>query len=173
MNSPGAIVITGFMGCGKTEIARRLALRRQLLMLDLDHEIARQQGRTAAQLIVEAGEPAFRKIETDTLRELLEKGIAGVIALGGGAWITEENRKLISDHKALSVWLDTPFDLCWQRIEASPEDRPLGRSRAHAEQLYRQRQPVYQLATVRLAVVAHEPLESLVDRLETELNKHG
>ena len=173
MNSSGAIVITGFMGCGKTEIARRLALRRQLLLLDLDHEIARQHGRTAAQLIVEAGEPAFRKIETVTLRELLEKGNPGVIALGGGAWITEANRELISDHKALSVWLDTPFHLCWQRIEASPEDRPLGRSREQAEQLYRLRQPIYQLATIRVPVVAHEPLENLVDRLEAELNKHG
>ena len=173
MNSPGAIVITGFMGCGKTEIARRLALRRQLLMFDLDHEIAKQQGRTAAQLIVEAGEPAFRKIETDTLRELLGKGIAGVIALGGGAWITEANRELINDHKGLSIWLDTPFELCWQRIAASPEDRPLGRSREQAEELYRRRQPIYQLATIRLPVLAHEPLENLVDRLELELNKQG
>ena len=167
------IVITGFMGCGKTEVARKLALRRQLPMFDLDHEIARQKGRTAAQLIVEEGEPAFRSIETETLRELLENRIAGVIALGGGAWITEANRQLIRDHEGLSVWLDTPFELCWQRIEASPEDRPLGRSREQAEQLYRLRQPVYQLARIHLPVLAHEPLENLVDRLETELKNNA
>ena len=167
------IVITGFMGCGKTEVARKLALRRELQMIDLDHEIAKQKGRTAAQLISEEGEPVFRKIETETLRQVLAEGSAGVIALGGGAWITEANRKLIGDHQGLSVWLDTPFELCWQRIEASPEDRPLGRSREQAEQLYRQRQPVYQLATVRLPVVAHEPLEHLVDRLETELKNNA
>ena len=159
------------MACGKSEVARRLALRRQLRMIDLDHEIASQTGRTAAQLIIEEGEPAFRRIETATLREVLEIGIA-IVALGGGAWITEANRNLISEHRGVSVWLDTPFELCWQRIEASSEDRPLGRSRDQAEQLYRQRRPVYQLATIRLPVLAHEPLEKLVDRLETELINH-
>jgi shikimate kinase len=69
----------------------------------------------------------------------------------------------------VSVWLDTPFELCWQRIQASAEDRPLGRNREQAEQLYGLRQPVYQLATIRLPVTAHEPIENLVDRLEAEL----
>jgi shikimate kinase len=163
------IIITGFMGCGKTEVARKLALRLNLPMIDLDHEIAAREGRTAAQLIIEEGEAAFRVIETATLRELLGAGIVRVIALGGGAWITEANRKLISEHGGVSVWLDTPFELCWQRIEASPEVRPLGRSREQAAQLYRARQPVYELATLRVPVVAHEPLEKLIDRLETEI----
>ena len=162
------IVITGFMGCGKTEVARALARRRDMPLADLDKTIAQQQGRTAAQLIVEDGEAAFREIETATLREVLEGGIA-IVALGGGAWITEANRKLIDEHGGVSVWLDTPFELCWQRIEASPEDRPLGRSRERAEQLYHLRQPVYQLATIRLPVMAHNTVESLVDRLEAEL----
>ena len=165
------IVITGFMGCGKSEVAHRLALRLHLPVIDLDHEIAKREGRTAAQLIVEEGEAAFRSIETDTLREVLEERIA-IVALGGGAWITEQNRKLIDEHGAVSVWLDTPFEVCWQRIEASPEDRPLGRSREQAEQLYRLRQPIYQLATIRLLVLAHYTVEDLVDRLEVELKKN-
>ncbi len=169
MNSARAIVIIGFMGCGKTEIARRLAVRQQLPMIDLDHEIATRTGRTAAQLIVAKGEPAFREIETDTLREVFREGIFSVVALGGGAWIKEANRRLISEHGALSVWLDTPFDLCWQRIAASPEDRPLGRTREQAEQIYLQRYPIYQLANVRVPVMAHEPIEKLVDRLEIEV----
>lgn len=169
MNS---IVIIGFMACGKSEVARRLALRLQLQMIDLDGEIAKRTGRTAAQLIVEEGEPEFRKIEAATLREVLEGGI-GIVALGGGAWISKTNREQISKHGGLSVWLDTPFELCWQRIEASPEDRPLGRSRTQAEQLYRERQHVYQLADIRLPVFAHEPLENLLDRVETELKNYG
>ncbi|HSK63973.1 MAG TPA: shikimate kinase [Pyrinomonadaceae bacterium] len=115
MTPTGPIVIVGFMGCGKTEVARKLALRLNLRMIDLDHEITRREGRTAAQLIVAEGEPAFRKIETDTLRDVLEARIA-IVALGGGAWITEANRKLVDDHDGLSVWLDAPFELCWQRI---------------------------------------------------------
>jgi shikimate kinase len=166
------IIVVGFMACGKTEVARALARRLGLPLVDLDKTIAQQQKRTSAQLIVEEGEPAFRKIETATLREVLEGEIA-IVALGGGAWITEANRSLISEHGGLSVWLDTPFELCWQRIEASPEDRPLGRNREQAEQLYRLRQPVYQLANLHLPVFAHEPLENLLDRLESKLKNYG
>jgi shikimate kinase len=164
------IIITGFMGCGKTEVARKLALRLNLPMIDLDLEIAGREGRTAAQLIIEEGEAAFRVIETTTLRELLEGGIVRVIALGGGAWITEANRSLIRESQGITVWLDAPFELCWQRIEASPEVRPLGRSREQAAQLFRLRQPVYQLASIRVPIIAGEPLEKLVDRLQTELD---
>jgi shikimate kinase len=171
MKLPGPIVITGFMGCGKTEVARALALRLNLQIGDLDEKIAEQTGRTAAQLIVEQGEPAFRAVETNTLSQLLKDHAAGVIALGGGAWITEEIRNLISQHKGLTVWLDAPFDLCWQRIESSSEDRPLGRTREQAEQLYRLRQPVYQLAAIRLEVMAQNDVESLVDRIEADLRK--
>jgi shikimate kinase len=165
------IVVVGFMACGKTEVARALARRLDLPLADLDKTIAQQQGRTSARLIVEEGEQAFREIETSTLREVLEGGI-GIVALGGGAWISETNREQIREHGGVSVWLDTPFELCWQRIEASPENRPLGRSREQAEQLYRQRQPIYQLATIRLPVLAHHTVDYLVDRLEADLENH-
>lgn len=173
MKPAGPIVITGFMGCGKTEVARALANRLNLVFADLDQKIFAQTGRTAAQLITEEGEPKFRAVETKTLRKLLFNRAAGVIALGGGAWITDENRELISEHNGLSVWLDAPFELCWQRIAASAENRPLGRSREQAEQLYRRRRPVYQLATIHVLVQAHEPIESIVARLETAHRQHA
>lgn len=164
MNS-GPIVIVGFMGCGKTAVAHALARKLNLPMVDLDRTIADQHGRTAAQLIREDGEPAFRAIETKALHQLLETAARGVIALGGGAWITDVNRKLIDQYRCTSVWLDTPFELCWRRIEASEEDRPLGRTREQAEQLYRARKPVYKQATIRVPVEPHETLESIVARL--------
>jgi shikimate kinase len=165
------VVITGFMGCGKTEVARTLARRFALTLVDLDQRIAEQHGRTAAQLIVEEGEAAFRAIETQTLRELLHENAAGVIALGGGAWITVANRDLVEQHQGVTVWLDTPFELCWQRIETSPQDRPLGRTRAQAEQLYHNRRAVYQLAAIHLPVLGHETTAELVDRLEIALDR--
>ena len=163
-------MIVGFMGCGKTAVARALARRLNLPIVDLDNLIAEQHGRTAAQLIREDGEPTFRAIETKALRQLLESSVRGVIALGGGAWITEVNRRLIDEYNCVSVWLDTPFELCWQRIEASSEDRPLGRTREQAEQLFRARQPVYQQARIRLPVQADESLDSVVDRLVPQIN---
>src|SRR5690349_16470021 len=105
MNLRGPIVIVGFMACGKTEVAHALARRLNLTAIDLDDTIAAQQGRTAAQLIHDEGEPAFRAIETNTLREVLKSHAPCVIALGGGAWITEENRRLIHEHNGVAVLL--------------------------------------------------------------------
>jgi shikimate kinase len=77
------------MGCGKTKVARELARHLDVPMIDLDDEITDRVGRSPAQLIVEDGEAAFRANESDTLRHVLQTGVARVIALGGGAWIQE------------------------------------------------------------------------------------
>jgi shikimate kinase len=162
------IVITGFMGSGKTRLARELARRLSLEMVDLDDRVTEREGRSPAQLIVDEGEEAFRLIESDVLRELLETDGACVIALGGGAWIVDANRQVIDENRCLSVWLDVPFEVCWARIETSSEDRPLGRTRAQAQTLYDQRKPVYQLAKIHVQVTAEVDLDSLVTQLEKE-----
>ena len=130
------------MGCGKTKVARELASKLNAVMVDLDDVITNRVGRSPAQLIDEDGEHAFRAIESDTLRHVLKIGEARVIALGGGAWIQETNRQLIGEYGCLSMWLDAPFEMCWDRIAASQEDRPLGRTREQAWALYEQRRPV-------------------------------
>src|SRR5215213_4896852 len=94
----GPIVITGFMGCGKTKVAREVARRLNVRMLDLDERITQREGRSPAQLIVEDGEAPFRVVETRTLSDVLQSGEASVISLGGGAWIQEANRTLIRQH---------------------------------------------------------------------------
>src|SRR5712692_9279206 len=110
------IVIVGFMGCGKTTVAEELARRLGCGMIDLDSFIAEREGCSPAEIIKEDAEPAFRAIETRALRHILENNSARVLALGGGAWTIESNRKLVAQAGCLSVWLDTPFELCWQRI---------------------------------------------------------
>lgn len=159
------------MGCGKTKVARELARRLQTVMVDLDNEITARVGRSPAELIVEDGEPAFRAIESDTLRRLLKTGAVRVIALGGGAWIQETNRELIGRYNCLSVWLDAPFEMCWTRIQESQEDRPLGRSRDQALALYQQRRPVYELANVHIPIT-EENFEDLVSRVLLHSLKH-
>ncbi|HKG80454.1 MAG TPA: shikimate kinase [Pyrinomonadaceae bacterium] len=159
------LVITGFMGCGKTQVARELARRLNLEMVDLDEAIIKREGRSPAQLIVEDGEEAFRAIESDVLRSLLETGGEGVIALGGGAWIQEINRELIRQYNWVSVWLAAPFEICWARIEASEDDRPLGKTREQAQALFDRRRPIYELADVHIHVHAADGLADIVDRI--------
>lgn len=163
------IVITGFMGCGKSQVARELARRLDVPMIDLDDQITAREGRTPAQLITEAGEPAFRAIETNTLLELLQTNAAGVIALGGGAWIESANRDLIHFYGCISVWLDTPFAVCWERISASNEERPLGKTIEQAEDHYNFRKPIYSLARVHIPVYGSESVDQLVSLIETRL----
>ena len=159
------IVITGFMGCGKSKVARELARLLNALFIDLDEKITQREGRSPAQLIVEDGERAFRAIESNTLREVLETKTAGVIALGGGAWIEETNRTILAQHRCTTVWLDAPFEVCWTRIETSAEDRPLGKTRTQALALYELRRPIYQLAKIRIEVQGHETMESLITEI--------
>jgi shikimate kinase len=157
------------MGCGKSKVARELALRRSVVMVDLDEWITARVGRSPAQLINEDGESAFRTIESNALREVLQAGEAGVIALGGGAWIEKINRDLIDEYGCTSVWLDTPFAICWERIAASEEDRPLGRTREEAEARYDRRKPIYKLAMVHIPVRAEEPVDHLVSLIEASI----
>jgi len=166
------IVITGFMGCGKSKVARALARRLDVPVIDLDDVITARQGRTPAQLITEEGEPAFRTIESNTLRETLESISAGVIALGGGAWIEETNRDLIDQRGCLSIWLDVPFEVCWGRIKTSEEDRPLGRTREQALKLYKRRKPIYQLAAIHAQRMADDKLEDFISRIEHKIVSH-
>lgn len=158
------IVITGFMGSGKSRIARELARRLNVPMLDLDERITARSGRSPAQLIVEDGEAAFRSVESEMLAEVLRNNEAQVIALGGGAWIQSANRELVEQYGCLSVWLDAPFETCWTRIESSAEDRPLGKTREQALVLFQQRRPVYELARIHIEI-REEHFDDLLSRI--------
>jgi shikimate kinase len=165
------IIIIGFMGTGKTTLARELASRLSCEVVDLDALIKNNEGRSPKQIIEQEGENKFREIETQTLNEVLLEGTARIVALGGGAWTIPQNRKTIADYCAFTVWLDAPFELCWKRIEASQEERPLARSRELAEKLYRERRPAYELADVRIPVAENESVEAVAAKVIHEHQK--
>jgi shikimate kinase len=156
------IVIVGFMCAGKTTVARALARQLNCEMIDLDALIVEHERRTVPELITAEGEAAFRRMETYVLRIALERKLARVVALGGGAWTIAENRALIAEHKCLSVWLDAPFNLCWQRITAEqPQTRPLALDRKTTHELYEARRALYELATLRVQVTEDSDAETL------------
>jgi shikimate kinase len=144
------IVIAGFMGSGKTTVAKAVAQLLDCVAVDLDEFIEHNEHRSAKVIINEDGEERFREIETHHLRNLLGLGPRQVIALGGGAWIPERNRELIRAQGSLTVWLDAPFELCWQRIAASAGERPLAPSMQQAQLLYEQRRSIYELASLHV-----------------------
>ncbi len=162
------IIIIGFMGCGKTTVGNELARLLNCRAVDLDSWIAEREQRGPTKIIEHDGEAVFRRIETQALGEVLREASGGsvtVIAVGGGAWTTEENRQLIAEQKALTVWLDASFELCWQRITAGHKTRPLARSREQAQALYRARRRVYELADARIPVCENNSAREIAKRV--------
>jgi shikimate kinase len=159
------IVIVGFMGCGKTTVAEALARQLGCAMLDLDSFITDREGRSPAEIIVQDSEPSFREIETRALKIVLEKNAARVIALGGGAWMMQANRALVAQHECLSVWLDAPFELCWERIQSSGTKRPLAPDRGTAENLYNDRRVSYEISELRVDVCSDSEPELLTNEI--------
>lgn len=155
------IVITGFMAAGKTSVAEALARRLDCRMIDLDYIITEREKRSLPTLINAEGEARFREAEGRALRVVLEMGRARVIALGGGAWTVAENRALIAEHDCSTVWLDTPFELCWQRITGSDVVRPLAKDKETARRLFDERRPVYALAGLHIASGDGKSVEDL------------
>ena len=160
------IVITGFMGAGKTTVAAALARLLDCSMIDLDYFITAREGRGPREIIEADGEPRFRHIETLALGEALADKDARVIALGGGAWTIESNRQLVTERAACSVWLDAPFAVCWRRIISSDEARPLARDEAQAFELYERRRESYALAGFRIEAGDDSSPEQLALRIE-------
>ena len=143
---PQCIIITGFMGAGKTTVARALATRLNCLFVDLDQFIAECEKRTVPAIIDEDGLTRFRAIETNALCNVLKNNSLRIIALGGGAWTVEENRRLIKQYDFTTVWLESSFEHCWRNIRLSKRVRPLAKNKHEARQLFDERQQFYCLA---------------------------
>jgi shikimate kinase len=166
MNKPSQrIVLTGFMGAGKTVVAKSLAARLKCRMIDLDDCIVEREGRVISAIIEDDGEESFRELETRALVDALQDKDAIVIALGGGAWTREQNRKLIAENDGLTVWLNAPFDLCWQRIVSEDNPRPLARDKEDTRRLYDLRRTDYALALLRIEVTPDDSIGDVVEKI--------
>ena len=140
------LALTGFMGVGKSSVARHLAHLLKVKRVDLDALIEESERRTVPNIIEVSGIEACREIETVNLETALERGDVGILSLGGGAWTTPHNRELLKLHGYTTIWLESTFEHCWLNISFSHKERPLAKDRNAAEKLFQERQKVYCLA---------------------------
>jgi shikimate kinase len=140
------IALTGFMGVGKSSVARHLAHALGCERTDLDNIIEENEGRTIADIIHTDGEARYREIETDNLKRVISDKNVRILSLGGGAWTVERNREVIKNSGFTSVWLESSFEHCWMNIKFSHKVRPLAKNKRSARKLFDERQKVYCLA---------------------------
>jgi shikimate kinase len=148
--SPG-VYLTGFMGSGKTTVARILAERIGWEFVDLDGEIESAENATIAEIFESRGEPEFRRIEAETIGRIvrkIERGMPSVIALGGGAFVQPAIASLVENH-GISIWLDCHFETIAERITEAGS-RPLARDPEGFRRLYEDRRAAYGRARYRI-----------------------
>lgn len=167
-NLESHIFLVGFMASGKSTVGPLLAAELDRPFIDIDPLIEARTGRTIAQLIASEGEDRFRRIETEILRETA-RGAPAVIAPGGGAATRAENRDLMSNC-GIIVWLDTPFELCWLRIQSDRTVRPLAPDKESARTRYEQRLPLYRHNSIPIRTEEDLPAEKVVSEIVERLS---
>jgi shikimate kinase len=159
------IFLVGFMGAGKSTTGHLLATALGWEFVDLDSSIEEEYGRSIRDIFETQGEASFRAIESEALRQLKSRSRL-VVALGGGTFMSEQNRAVVST-LGTSVFLDCRIDIILARCPADGT-RPLLQSPEQVRELYASRYPTYRLSDVCLDVSAMSQVqiaESVLERL--------
>ena len=156
------IFLCGFMGCGKSTIGEKLAAKLNCDFIDMDDYIEQQAGMKIPEIFEKFGEPHFRDLETQAVRDLADR--SGVISCGGGAMLREVNAEIARQHGYV-ILLDVPFRTCYFRIADS--DRPIVKknTRQQLEALYNTRYVIYKKHATHIADASQSPTAAVSEIL--------
>ena len=156
-----AKVLLGFMGAGKSTIARNLASD----FVDMDNLLEERLGMSIARFFEEKGEAAFRQIEEEVLADLLKTD--QVISTGGGIVISPRNRTLLKQNPD-NIYLKADFETLYQRISADKyNQRPLflNNSKEDLAAIFNERQAWYEEVASKVIDVSKLSPEEIIEEL--------
>jgi len=160
------LVLTGFMGAGKSTVGRLLAARLHWQFLDLDAHLEARTGATIPQLFERHGEAHFRRLESTALASALGRDHT-VLALGGGTPEELTNRLLLEQTPAtFTIFLDAPFPTLFDRCMLQDIARPVLADPISAQQRFQKRHPLYRrLANLTIDTANLSPDQTVEDLL--------
>lgn len=169
------IVLTGFMGTGKTAVGRQLSRLLNMELIDVDTEIERSQGITINEIFKNFGEPRFREIETEMIKKLSGKKNI-IISTGGGAVLKQENMDTLRENGIIFCLMANPQTILKRTSHDS--NRPLLQVEdpfKRIKELLDYRKPFYEKADIIINTENKTPLqiaEELINEYKILNSKH-
>lgn len=156
-----AKILLGFMGAGKSTIARSLNPN----YLDVDALIEKRLGMSIEEFFTEKGEEAFRQVESEVLADLLQRD--QIVSTGGGVVVSQKNRDLLKTNSD-NIYLKADFETLYQRISADKDNqRPLflNNSKEELAAIFQERQAWYEEVASRILDVTKLSPEEIIEEL--------
>lgn len=157
------IVLIGLMGAGKTKLGQMLAEALSLPFVDADDVIVARAGLSIPEIFSRHGEPRFRALEADVMKDLIS-GAVQIISTGGGAVMTPGTADRVFSDQVISIWIKAPLSEHVTRTSARQGDRPLlsdSDPEAKLQDLLTHRSPVYARANLQVENGHQTPQASL------------